>query len=168
MITELPTCIERLLVSSAILDRSAELLEPFRKRELEGCLLWFGYVLDATTCVISTCVCPMQQSYPTYYEISASAMRDVRRQVRPYGLLMLVQIHSHPTRAFFSNWDEDHALNNRAGALNMVIPNYGNAQWIDTATFCMTERTEDHQWRPWSADDWRRLVVVPDRIRVSA
>ena len=167
MITELPARIERLFISSTLVGRSKELLEPFRQREVEGCLLWFGYVLDATTCVASMCVCPEQRSHSTYYEIPATAMRDVRRKVRPYGLLLLVQIHSHPARAFFSDWDEDHALNNRAGALNMVVPDYGMGRWIDPSNFCMVERTEDGQWRPWSANDWQRLVIVPDGLRVS-
>jgi Prokaryotic homologs of the JAB domain len=164
MITELPRRIGRLLVSPGILERSRELLEPFRVRNVEGCLLWYGYVLDVDTCLVATCVCPAQINRATMYDIPAESMRDVRQRVRPHRLLLLVQIHSHPTRAYFSEWDEEHALNNRAGALNMILPDYGNARWIDNHRFCMVERNEIGQWERWSAEDWGRLVSVPDAL----
>jgi proteasome lid subunit RPN8/RPN11 len=167
MITELPHRIERLLVGPGLLGRSRELLDPFRARKVEGCLLWFGYVLDAETCIATTCMCPAQTNRPRTYEISAGSMRDVRRSVRPHGLLLLVQIHSHPAAAFFSEWDEGHALNNRAGSLNMIVPDYGNARWVDAERFCMVERDDHGRWREWSSDEWRRLVHVPDTLALA-
>jgi hypothetical protein len=164
VITVLPTRIDTLLVGSAVLGRSRELLEPFRARKVEGCLLWFGYVLDAGTCVVTTCVKPPQASYATTYAISAEAVREVRRHVRPHRLLLLVQIHTHPKDAYFSQWDEEHALNNRLGALNMIVPHYGNIRWIETERFCMVERTRAERWEPWSQQDWSRLVIVPDAL----
>jgi hypothetical protein len=164
MIIELPHCIDRLLVTPSILERSRELLDPFRLCRVEGCLLWYGFVLGPDTCLVTTCVCPAQESRPTTYKISSESMRDVRRRVRPHGLLLLVQIHSHPTRAFFSQSDEQHALNNRSGALNMVVPDYGNTRWIDEDRFCMVERTEVGEWQRWSAEDWGRLITVPDAL----
>jgi hypothetical protein len=168
MITELPRRIDRLLVSRGVLERSRDLLDPFRARSIEGCLLWYGYVLDDDTCIVTTCVCPAQVGYATRYEIPAESIRDVRRQVRPHNLLLLVQIHSHPAKAFFSDWDEEHALNNRMGALNMVVPEYGNARWIDTGRFCMVERNDAGQWEQWSAVDWGRLVTIPDALALPA
>jgi hypothetical protein len=167
MITELPRRIGRLLVIPGVLERSRELLDPFRARSVEGCLLWYGYVLDAETCIATTCVCPAQTSHPRTYEISAGSMREVRRLVRPHGLLLLVQTHSHPARAFFSEWDEEHVLNNRTGALNMIVPEYGNVRWIDTERFCMVERDDRGQWREWSPDEWTRLVTVPDTLALA-
>ncbi len=164
MITELPSRIGHLLVTPTVLERSRELLDPCRARRIEGCLLWCGYVLDDETCVVATCIRPAQASYATTYEISAESIRQVRLRVRPHRLLLLVQIHSHPKRAFFSKWDEEHALNNRAGALNLIAPNYGDARWIDTKRFCMVERNHLGQWQRWSIEDWPRLVIVPDAI----
>jgi hypothetical protein len=164
MITELPSRVGRLLVTPGVLEHSRELFDPFRSRNVEGCLLWYGYVLDGDTCIVTTCVRPTQASYATTYAIPAASMRDVRRQVRPHNLLLLVQIHSHPAKAFFSDWDEDHALNNRMGALNMIVPDYGNARWIDTGRFCMVERNDAGQWERWSAADWGRLVTIPDAL----
>lgn len=162
MISELPNKIDPLLVSSAVLSRSRELLEPYSLRQVEVCLLWYGYVVDDSTCIVTTCVRPEQESRAKNYEISAAAMREVRKQVRPHRLLLIVQVHTHPAEAYFSSWDQQHALNNRTGALNMVIPDYGRARWIDPSGFCMVERTGDGGWRSWSRDDWRRLVTVPD------
>jgi Prokaryotic homologs of the JAB domain len=164
MITELPSRIARLLVSQGVLDRSSELFEPFRARSIEACLLWYGYVLDSDTCLVTTCVRPAQTSRATSYEISAESMRGVRQQVRPHRLLLLTQLHSHPAEAFFSEWDEDHALNNRSGALNLVIPDYGDARWIDTEHFCMVERNEKGHWERWSHQEWDRLLIVPDAL----
>jgi hypothetical protein len=165
MITELPSRIDTLLVGSAVLKRSRELLEPFRARKVEGCLLWFGYVLDNDTCVVTTCVKPTQASYATTYTISAEAVREVRRHVRPHRLMLLVQIHTHPKDAYFSQWDEEHALNKRPGALNMIVPDHGNIRWIETERFCIVERTGAERWEPWSKQDWsRRLVIVPDAL----
>lgn len=162
MISELPGKIERLLVGSGVLARSRELVDPFRVRRVEVCLLWYGYVLDAATCFVTTCIRPKQINRATTYQISAEAMREVRRQVRPHQLLLIVQLHTHPARAYFSTWDQAHALNNRSGALNMVIPNYGDVPWIDREQFCMVERNESENWRPWSQEDWTRMAEVPD------
>jgi len=164
MITELPLRIGSLVVSPGVLDRSRGLLDPFRVRKVEGCLLWYGYVLDADTCIVTTCVCPAQASYSTRYAIRAESMRDVRQQVRPHRLLMLLQIHSHPAAAFFSERDEEHALNNRTGALNMIVPDYGNIRWIDTERFCVVERNNLGRWVRWSPEDWARLVTIPDAL----
>ncbi|WP_036053468.1 Mov34/MPN/PAD-1 family protein [Bradyrhizobium sp. URHD0069] len=164
MITELPQCIGRLLVTPGVLERSRELLDPFRTLRVEGCLLWYGFVLDSQSCLVTTCVCPTQKSDATTYDIPAESMRDVRRAVRPHGLLLLVQIHSHPTRAFFSVEDEEHALNSRPGALNMIVPDYGNARWIEQNRFCIVERNETGQWERWSSKDWNRLIIVPDAL----
>jgi hypothetical protein len=164
VITELPRRIGRLLISPGVVRHSRELLEPFRVRDIEGCLLWYGYVLDVDVCLVTTCVRPAQTSQAKMYDISADSMRDVRQQVRPHQLLLIVQIHSHPTEAFFSAWDEEHALNNRAGALNMVVPNYGNVRWFDNERLCMVERNERGQWERWLPHDWNRLVTVPDEL----
>ncbi len=167
MITELPRRIDRLLISSSVLTRSCELLEPFRTRKVEGCLLWYGYVLDPETCLVTTCVRPIQNSQAETYDVSAQSMRDIRQGVRQHRLLLIVQIHSHPAEAFFSAWDEHHALNNRAGALNMVVPRHGNVQWVDAEQFCMVERNERGQWECWSGHDWSRIVTVPDALAPS-
>jgi hypothetical protein len=163
MITELPRRIERLLTGPRLLERSRELLDPCRARKVEGCLLWYGYVLDQQTCLVTTCVRPAQRSYARTYEIPADSMRDVRQRVRVHRLLLIVQIHSHPAKAFFSTWDEQHALNKQVGAFNMVVPDYGNVPWIDIEQFCMVEQIEGH-WRRWTRQDWDRLVIVPDAL----
>jgi hypothetical protein len=167
MITELPRRMERVLISSAVLRHSRELLDPFRLRNVEGCLLWYGYVLDAETCLVTTCVRPAQSSQTEEYDISAESMGAVRQRVRPHRLLLIVQVHSHPARAFYSSWDEQHALNTRVGALNMVVPNFGNVRWIDPEQFCMVERNERGEWERWSPHDWDRLVTVPDALALS-
>src|SRR5260370_24488470 len=104
MITELPPRIGRLLVSPGVLGRSRELLDPFRVRKVEGCLLWYGYVLDTDTAIITTCVRPAQASYTTTYTIPAESMRDVRQRVWPHRLLLLMQIHTHRPESLFSEY----------------------------------------------------------------
>ena len=166
MTTELPSRIDKLLVIANVIGRSRALLEPFRAQRVEGCLLWFGYPLGDSRCVVTTCVRPSQQSFPTTYTISSEAMRDVRRQVRPFGLILLTQIHSHPEEAYFSSWDEQHALNKRTGALNLIVPDYGNSDWANFDNFCMVER-DPSQWRSWSRVEWNRLVITPDAFDCS-
>jgi len=161
MITELPVAIRTLHVGQALLNESRDLLEPYRRQRLEGCLLWYGYVLDDETCVATTCVRPRQKNFSTSYEISAEHMRDVRRSARPLGLLLLVQVHTHPKAAYFSPWDEENALNKAPGALNMIVPDYGAASWIDAKRFCMVEKDDGGRWRPWTAEDWQKLSIVP-------
>jgi hypothetical protein len=82
--------------------------------------------------------------------------------------LLIVQLHSHPAEAYFSTWDEEHALNTQAGALNLVVPDYGQARWIDAERFCMVERDEHGTWIPWSSRDWGRLLVIPDALTSAA
>jgi hypothetical protein len=162
MISELPRRIERLLVSPGLLERSRELLAPSCHRRVECCLLWYGYVLDSSTCLGTTCVRPSQHGDATTYSIATGSMREARQRLRAHRLLLLAQIHSHPTRAFFSTCDEQNALNKQVGALNMIVPDYGDVRWIDTDSFCMVERDETGHWTSWSRNDWDRLVIIPD------
>ncbi len=167
MITELPKVIRKLLIIDGVIVQARELVESFRAKKVEGCLLWYGYVLDEDTCLITTCVSPRQNNNRTSYEISAESIREVRRTVRPFGLLLLMQVHTHPKEAYFSEWDEQNALNKRPGALNMIIPDYGNVSWIDADRFCIVEMDDAGEWRTWSEDDWHRIQMIPSGTSVA-
>jgi hypothetical protein len=73
----------------------------------------------------------------------------------------LVQIHTHPQAAFLSEGDANHALNKRAGALNMIVPDFGTADWTHFRGFAMVERDSKGHWVPWTDADWSRLAVLP-------
>lgn len=158
---ELPSRIGELVVPQAILERSARLIAPFRKKRVEGALLWYGYRAQGDRCIVTTCVSPDQTNTFGSYSISAESMRAVRRALRPYGLLLLVQVHTHPGEAYFSDGDAEHALNKRAGALNMILPNFGRADWVTRKGFAMAEREPTPEWRIWDREDWTRIRAVP-------
>jgi len=80
----------------------------------------------------------------------------------------VLQAHTHPRKAYFSEWDEENALNKAPGALNLVIPDYGAADWINPTTFCMVEMDDARNWIPWQKGDWQRLKVVPAAYRMTA
>jgi len=164
MITELPSVIRRLLVPSSVIATTQRLLDPFKSQCVEGCVLWYGYVLDDDTCLTTTCVRPLQRSTSGNFVVPAESIRSVRKALRPHGLLMLMGIHTHPRRAFFSEWDEENALNKRKGALNMVVPDFGNVEWIDAKRFCVVEMDERGTWREWSGADWNRIQLLPSQL----
>jgi len=157
---ELPTHIQTLIVPQYIIERSIDLLAPFRARQVEGCLLWFGHPGSEGDCTVLTVVRPDQENKRGFYSISAASMRAVRHVMRPQNLLLLMQIHTHPKESFFSEWDAKNALNKRQGALNMVIEDFGKATWITPGPFNIVEMDEIGEWQPWAAGDWRRLKVV--------
>jgi len=167
VITDLPRTVRTLYVIDAVIEESKNLLEPYRAKKVEACLLWYGYALDDESCVVTTCICPRQANHSTSYAISAEYMREVRRSVRPLGLLLIMQVHTHPRAAYFSEWDEENALNKAPGALNLIIPDYGAARWIDPACFCIVEKDEADAWRPWKAPEWERLKVVPAGLKAT-
>lgn len=164
---ELPRHIAELIVPESILVASDRLIASFRERQVEGALLWYGYCFAGDRCVVTTCVRPEQVNTPGSYSISADSMRAVRRQLRPHALLLLVQIHTHPEMAYFSGGDAEHALNKQVGALNLVAPNFGHADWQTCKDFAMVERTPNGKWRPWVKEDWKRLRVVPTEMNLS-
>ncbi len=157
--SELPTRIEELVLSETILVDSDRLISPFREKGVEGALLWFGQCLGNGRCIVMECVCPPQQNAKGSYSISGESMRLVRREVRPKNLLLLVQVHTHPKEAFFSPWDSENALNNKPGALNLVVPYYGAISWSRREGFVMVELDDHGIWRPWIVDDWERLKI---------
>jgi hypothetical protein len=162
MITELPKRINKLAVSQKVIDASEALIEPACANRVECCILWYGYVLDYETCLATTCVYPQQVNRPKSYNIPAKAMRAVRHRVRPHAQLLLLQIHTHPQLAYFSEWDTEHALNKQEGALNLILPDYGNAPWIETERFRMVEMNDQDQWQSWVGHDWQRLSIIPN------
>lgn len=159
--SELPQSISALCVSERIVGETQRLFEPFRANSVEGCVLWYGEVLADGVCAVVEAIRPEQRNRPQNYSITAEAMRGVRRLVRPRNLLLLTQIHTHPRRAYFSEWDAANALNKQQGALNLVIPNFANVNWADLSKFCMVECDRNGGWIEWAATDWRRLKVGP-------
>lgn len=158
--SELPTRIESLIVPQQIILQSRSLLDPCRLKRVEGCILWYGSVEGTDRCVVRAALRPAQVGRPQSYDIAAEGIRDVRRQTRPLGLLLIMQIHTHPSLAYFSDWDAENALNKRPGALNMILPNYGDVQWMDSKNMCVVELNRHGQWIPWSNGDWNRISIV--------
>ena len=74
---ELPNRIAELLVPQAVLERSDRLIAPFRKKRVEGALLWYGYRVEGDhRCIVTTCVSPGQTNRFGAYFISAESMRS--------------------------------------------------------------------------------------------
>jgi len=158
--SELPPRIGTLIVPEQLIAESRTLLDPCLAQRVEGCILWYGSVISPDQCLVRLVLRPAQISRPGSYDITAEGMRNVRRQTRPLGLLLIMQIHTHPKLAFFSDWDAENALNKRPGALNLILPNYGNVQWLDQKEMCVVELDHRGRWNPWSHDDWKRINVV--------
>jgi hypothetical protein len=85
----------------------------------EGVVLWLG---RATARAIEAALIPEQETGHLYFDVPLSERQRIARDLAGTGRAILVQVHSHPNRAWHSPVDDERALPRRIGSLSLVIP----------------------------------------------
>lgn len=78
--------------------------------------------------------------------ISRETMKQVGRDMRSRGELLLLQIHTHPGAVAFSGIDEEEAADQGPGALAMVVHEYGQTRWSGDRDVAVYERDGAGRW----------------------
>ena len=80
----------------------------------------------------------------------------------------LLQLHTHPSRAFLSETDAIRPVVAVPGFISVVIPDFGFVDLADVTLWSAHEFVAPRQWRGLRTEECQRRFVVDDSvIRVS-
>lgn len=109
----------------SILDHSFEFLRRQGRRGHEGVALWAGEFLGDGFRV-SRAIIPEQLTGRLFYRISSDETFRILEEISNDGLVIPIQIHSHPAEAFHSEVDDEDAFIRQQNAISIVVPNFAN------------------------------------------
>jgi hypothetical protein len=121
----------------------------FRQKGLEGdeaVALWPGRIVG-DRCLISAPLVPAQEAGPLFYRIPDEEVFRILEHVSERGLVIPMQVHSHPRRAFHSWADDERAFVQHENGISIVVPNFGqfpDPQFTRRARFY---RLKDLEWQ---------------------
>jgi hypothetical protein len=103
----------------------------------EGVVLWPGRLIS-NICEVGEPVIPQQITGERYYRIPDEETFRIIQRVSEQGLVIPIQIHSHPRAAFHSPVDDEYAFVQHENAISIVVPNFANftaAEFLSRARF---------------------------------
>jgi len=117
----------------------------------EGVVLW-PCRLQGDNCVIAEPIIPRQITSRLSYRIPDDETLRIIRDVAERGLVIPIQIHSHPFEAFHSAADDEYAFVQHESAISIVVP--------DFAAFPLTEFTKEARvYRLSPGNEWLEVPV---------
>lgn len=133
----------RLLISSALVEQTIAVLQEGGKRRCETVVFWLG---KGNT--VDEVYRPEQSISIDYFHLPSESMRSLMNYLKRDRRRILAQVHSHPGEAFHSKADDDWAVIRHEGALSFVLPRFAGTTNLhnfteETATFSLSP---DDKW----------------------
>ncbi len=142
----------------------ADTLRELSKRgwqPTERVALWLGERGEHAITVRELYV-PQYKASSDYFHIPRMSMAALMNHLREARLMIAAQLHTHPMEAFHSAADDAWAIVRHAGALSVVIPEFGRhatpGNFMDQAkVFCLSQQND---WEEISRSDLRSHLEV--------
>ncbi len=148
-------------IPAALASATFDVLVDAGERGLEAFVLWGGNVADNCLAFRSLIV-PDQVGHVTneglLVTVDGMALFHANKEFYRRGELMAAQVHSHPTEAFHSGTDDCFSLVTLAGALSIVIPNFGRGRFHELKEWALYRLHSGDHWTPLTSAD--RVQVV--------
>jgi hypothetical protein len=137
-------------------------LQKVGRQGLEGFALWVGTREGDVFRVLQT-VIPVQQGIRTQtgvcVRIGPEELHRINVWLYENKLLLIAQIHSHPTNAYHSDTDDEFAIATVAGSLSLVIPDFAADPF--SLDLCAVYRlTAEGRWCMLSAVETSQLIMI--------
>ena len=117
--------VARYIVPRNILVESAELLRSLSAGLQESVVLWAGTVQEREA-VVRRIVVPRQCSTAYHFDVPLDERLRISQEFAISGEKLLVQLHTHPGKAFHSPADDRLALPRHTGALAIVVEDFAD------------------------------------------
>jgi hypothetical protein len=133
-------------VAESLLEETARLLATFAAvEESEGVVYWFGFEMGKGA-VVTTLIVPDADTSTGAVNTSAAVNADAVAAVAGTPLVLLGQVHSHPSRRVGHSWvDDRETFAQFPGAFSVVVPFYGQRGMV--LDECGVHRHIDGQYR---------------------
>ena len=117
------SCLLTHVVSRSTLAESAATLRALSGDVRESVVLWIGTEQDGKA-LVQEMVVPRQRASAVHFDVPIEERLRLAQQLAASGQRLLVQLHTHPGRAFHSLADDRLALPRHTGAISIVIANF--------------------------------------------
>lgn len=141
--------IREVRLTENILPQTREwLFEAGLKRE-EAFVLWAGKYIETNNFLVTTSIFPEQKALRSTLGVGVYVSGDelfkVSRWLYENELILLAQVHSHPTNAYHSDTDDNFPLVTSEGQFSLVVPYFAQRQKIEL-TQCAVYRLINNKW----------------------
>lgn len=154
---------ERVFIPSLIIDHTELVLRQAGIHGDEGFAVWAGALADGNAHVM-TLVIPRASGGPTHGEISADTTANVLNALDERDLVPIMQLHSHPRRAFLSEEDAIRPLVAVPGFISVVIPSFGFVDLADVDLWSAHQYGGPDRWRELDAAERKRRFIADDSL----
>jgi proteasome lid subunit RPN8/RPN11 len=113
------------LVEMSVIETTLAFLQSQGDYGHEGVVLWPGR-LSGRTCRVTEALVPEQLTGPFAYRIPDDETFRIVDWTAAHGLVIPVQVHSHPAEAYHSEADDERAFVQHIHALSVVVPDFGD------------------------------------------
>lgn len=157
-------------VHKSVAETTHAALAAAGRRGLEGIALWAGVQVGADFHVREAIV-PQQQGIRSDHglavTVAAPELQRINLHLYRSELRLLAQIHSHPSRAFHSEMDDEYAITTALGSFSIVVPDFAVHPF--SIAQCATYRLSPRPWwklgsRPYWASLSSREAATMFRI----
>lgn len=144
----------------SIADATEDAIRDAGSQGFELFVLWIGTVRDSTVEIENVHV-PAQDSYGgedgLLVHVRGDALHELNRWLFEHRKMLVAQVHSHPTEAFHSETDDTYPMVTTAGALSIVIPNFGRDGLASSGTV-IYRLQGDGSWAELTAAEAKSLL----------
>jgi hypothetical protein len=156
--------IKRMIVPRKILTQTREWLFEVGKTENEAFVLWAGVFLSLEVFEVTTALFPEQQAFRTPsgigVYISGSELYRISRWIYENKVMLISQVHSHPTVAYHSDTDDDFPMVTAAGQFSIVVPYFAKDQLTNLDRCAIYRLNELGEWVAISSIESKNVFEV--------
>lgn len=154
---------ERVFIPSLIIDHTELVLRQAGVHGDEGFAVWAGTLADGDAHVM-TLVIPRATGGSTHGEISADTTANVLNALDERDLVPIMQLHSHPRRAFLSEEDAIRPLVAAPGFISVVVPSFGFVDLADVGLWSAHQYGGPDRWRELDVGERKRRFIIDDSL----
>jgi hypothetical protein len=150
----------KVVVPRHVVANTLEHLKADGAHSREAVVLWLGR-REPTRVIVDRALRPDQEAHSHIFRIPPMSMTKIMSQLRGEGLMIGVQIHTHPEEAFHSAADDAWAIVRHVGALSIVLPYFAQKSTVDSffdnaATYVVVPD-----------GSWKLVTAIEDHLELS-
>lgn len=131
----------------------------------ETIAFWAGYQTGDGRATICTAVCPQTHESYGHALVSRDVVQSMLRKLRSSDLVVLAQVHSHPTTTAPSPTDIECALDFTQGFLSIIVPDFAARGFSDISECNVLEyQSKSSSWRSLNAEEKRHRFRVDEEL----
>jgi hypothetical protein len=154
---------DRVFVPSLVIDHTELVLRRAGVQGHEGFVVWAG-TLAGGDAHVATLLVPRATANEWHGEVTPETTARVLTALDERDLIPVVQLHSHPRRAFLSQTDAIRPLVAVPGFVSVVIPDFGFVDLADVGFWSAHQYVSRGQWQELDRPERARRFIIDDSV----